>query len=164
MEFAKTNIPYYRAFPSLKTLIDFPVVNKSVIKNNYNEFLSSRYYDRKVVKISTSGSTGTPFVVYQDSEKRSRNFADTIYFAGLANFKIGDKLFFFRLWAKELKKSRLQAFAQNLKMVNVLDFSDRYFEELIKNLEQDRSEKCFLGYVSAYIELCKYLDKNKQSV
>ena len=58
----------------------FPVVDKLIIKNHFNQFISVKYNSKKLNRMVTSGSTETPFVFYQDIKKKSRNIADTIYF------------------------------------------------------------------------------------
>ena len=155
---AVSTTPFYS---NLKTtaLSDFPVINKNIIRSNYCEFHSSSFNENNTIKVMTSGSTGTPLIIRQDARKRVRNTADTIYFAERGNFKIGNQLVFIKLWAEEVKKSRLMAWLQNVKMVNVTDLSDTYFASLIEELKKDKTEKGILGYVSALTQLCKYLDK-----
>ena len=56
------------------------VANKETIKANYEEILSDRYNKGELHKMSTSGSTGTPFEILQNKEKRQRVLAELIYF------------------------------------------------------------------------------------
>jgi phenylacetate-CoA ligase len=109
--------------------------------------------------VSTSGSTGTPLVLYQDDEKRNRNFADTIFFSEKAGFKFGTKLIFMRVWTKYNRKNPFLAWIQNIEMQNVVNLNDEAFSIFIKNLKRDKREKGILSYASSLEALCKYLDK-----
>lgn len=156
---ATRTTPFYHELKHLRDLQDFPVVNKNIIRDNYAAFRSSSYLGQPTIPIMTSGSTGTPFTAHQDRNKKARNTADTIYFAGKAHFHIGQQLIYMRRWSHDVRKSKLLALIQNIRMVNVTELNDAYFEKWLKELQNDRQEKCLMGYVSAMTELCKYLDK-----
>lgn len=155
---ATTTTAYYSHLQNFNQLTDFPVVNKTIIRQDPTRFRARRKLG-KTHKISTSGSTGTPFTVYHDENKRLRNTADTIYFAGKANFSIGNKLIFLRIWVDQFKKSPLLARLQNIRMVNVTELDDASIHRLINELQEDPSEKGILGYASALTQIGKYLDK-----
>lgn len=53
-------------------LSDFPVINKLVIKNNAEDFTIVKPKGDKLFKVSTSGSTGTPFSIYQTKRKKNK--------------------------------------------------------------------------------------------
>ena len=69
-----------------KRLQDFPIVDKNLIRENFNDFVSSQYQEKDLSRLVTSGSTGTPFTVLQDNNKKYRNTADTIYFCQSGGF------------------------------------------------------------------------------
>ena len=56
--------------------------------------------------MSTSGSTGTPFTVLQNMNKRKRMFADLIYFNEICGQKLGEKYMYIKVWPKEKIKNR----------------------------------------------------------
>ncbi len=68
------NVPYYQ-IGNFKKLEDFPIINKNIILKNYDNFCNYKLI-KKGKKVSTSGSTGTPFVSYQNKGKKKRNTAD----------------------------------------------------------------------------------------
>lgn len=76
--FAQTNTPYYQG-KNYTHLSDFPVVNKQVIMEHYDQFLTpvDKIPGQKgeVHVQRTSGSTGTPFEVRQDTNCRTRRVA-----------------------------------------------------------------------------------------
>lgn len=53
-----------------KDFKEFPIINKNIIKEVQEKFLSSKFNKKDLFQMSTSGSTGTPFVCYQDSVKK----------------------------------------------------------------------------------------------
>src|SRR5690606_15746802 len=92
-----------------KDLSDFPVLTKRDIKNEYEDFFSNKYRLDQLVKVSTSGSYGTPFIFYLTKEKRIRQTAEVFYFSKWSNFDIGMKYAYFRgLRSKSKIRSRIQ--------------------------------------------------------
>lgn len=151
---------FYNEYHGYKSLSDFPVVDKNIINSNFEKFVIKSSAREKVYKAYTSGSTGTPFMVFQNRLKKTRNTADTIFFAQKAGFSIGDKLLYTRMWSNQLKKNKITAFLQNIVPINVEDLNDDYIEKLLMKLERDRTPKGWLGYPSGLEKICDYLDRN----
>lgn len=152
---------FYKDVGSNKALADFPVVNKNMIRTNFNEFQSKSFLNKKTKTVKTSGSTGLRFQVKQDKNKIKRNTADTIYFSRKAGFELGYKLIYLRLWDKFMRKTPLAYFMQNIQPKNILELNTNSIKELIKEVEKDKSRKGFIGYASGLEQICKYLDKTK---
>jgi len=159
LDFATTTTDYYREYAG-KPLQDFPVINKNIIREKPDKFISSHFNKDALVKVVTSGSTGTPFSVYHDAFKKKRNTADTIVFARQAGFEIGHKLYYFKIWNKINKKTSLGAWMQNIVPVNVFDLSDAAIEQLIERLNKDKATIGFLSYASALDAFCRYMKTN----
>lgn len=140
-------------------LTAFPVVNKTVIRASFASFLSSSYNSEELYQAITSGSTGTPFKIYQDRNKKLRNYADTLYFAGLAGYRTGHRLVYLKIWVKEKMKNPIAYRLQNIVPVDVIRFNEREIEALINRMEKDRSTFGLLGYSSALELICRYLDR-----
>lgn len=150
---------YYKAFDGYSGLADFPVLNKSVIRENLFSLRSSAFNPGKTYAMTTSGSSGTPFTICQDKRKRLRNTADTIYFKKLAKFELGQRLYYFRRWFDMHSKSRLHCFLQNIRKIEVTQLSrEDYMDALIQEIKKDPSSKVFLGYSSSFSEICRYLE------
>ena len=150
---------FYSAYENFKSLEDFPIINKSIIRENIEEILSSKYEDKNNYEMSTSGSSGTPFKTLQNKNKKIRNTADTIYFKKRAGFEIGYKLYYIRKWFKMHTKSNLMTRMRNIEMVDVTEFSDDYLLSFVKNLQNDTSTKVMIGYSSAFRDICNYLER-----
>jgi len=149
---------FYSNLSQGTTITGFPIVNKSVIKQNYEQFISNSYKKENLKPVVTSGSTGTPFKVLQDPNKVLRNTADTIFFANLAGYKLGQRLYYLKIWNEINKKGRASSFIQNVIPVDVMDQSDEFFSDFVRDLKADTTTKSLLGYASAFEALCKYLD------
>ncbi|HEA29860.1 MAG TPA: CoF synthetase [Leeuwenhoekiella sp.] len=150
---------FYAPFKNFKTLSDFPVINKSIIRDHKEDVLSSTYMGKNNREISTSGSSGTPFTTLQNKAKEERNTADTIYFKKKAGFEVGYRLYYIRKWFKMHTKSNLTTWLRNIKMVDVTEFSDEYLSDFITTVKKDDSTKVFLAYSSALREICNYLER-----
>jgi phenylacetate-CoA ligase len=158
LEYSAKTVLFYDSFKGYG-LTAFPVVNKSVIRASADSFLSSSYNGAELYQAITSGSTGTPFKTYQDGNKKLRNYADTLYFSGLAGYRTGHRLVYLKIWVKEKMKNSLSYRLQNIIPVDVILFNEREIEALINRMEKDRSTFGLLGYSSALELICRYLDR-----
>jgi phenylacetate-CoA ligase len=141
-------------------LESFPIINKILIREKFDEFISTKFSSKELIPVVTSGSTGTPFKVFHHARKKIRNNADTIYFASLAGFEPGHRLAYLKIWAKEKMASTFQYWVRNMIPVDVIHLNDTQIEKLIRSMENDRSTFGILGYVSALELVCQYLDRS----
>ena len=108
---ATTN--YYSPYTN-PVITEFPVINKSIIRDNEAAFISAKFDKAALHKVVTSGSTGTPFCVYHNAAKKIRNTADTIYFAKKAGFELGQKLYYFKIWNDIIKNNWFNTWSQKI--------------------------------------------------
>lgn len=160
---AKNSCDFYKKLDNHTGIADFPVISKTIIRQNIDTFISDKFNKEDLVSVVTSGSTGTPFQVYHNPGKRIRNSADTIYFAHKAGFNVGDKLFYLKIWSASNHKSILTAKLQNVVQFDVLKFNDKEIERFISMLNSKR-RKGILGYASALEQVCKYLERYPEKV
>lgn len=162
LKHAITSTVFYKEHIEYKSIEDFPVVNKNILKSNFDNFKSRLYLDKVNFSFSTSGSTGAPFTIFQDANKRLRSQMDTVFFSEKAGFKIGNKLTYFRLWNAFEKKGNLIKFFQNILPIDVFELQNKDLKsKVIKDLIASKSTNSWLGYASSYEGICKYLDENK---
>lgn len=155
---AVTTTPFYKGIKDASSIESFPVIDKGIIRNNFEEFKSITYREQEQIQVSSSGSTGIPFKVYQNRNKRNRNIADTIYHVEKSGYKLGTKLFYLRVWTAQNRKSPLLAWLQNIEMQDITNLNDKEVEKLIKALSS-KEEKGIISYASSLEVICKYLDK-----
>ncbi|WP_062054900.1 hypothetical protein [Aquimarina longa] len=159
---ATTSTSYYQKYAEFKSIDDFPVINKNLIKHNFESFRSSKYLKKSCVKVSTSGSTGAPFMIMQDKHKRCRNTSDNLYFSNKAGYKIGQRLIYIKIWPENYKPNILSPlWWKNIIPQSVFQLSDSDIKRFLDELKNDSNHKSFIGYSSAYEKICRYLDATK---
>lgn len=156
LTYATLHCSRYKSYRD-RSLADFPVVKKRDIMDSHEDFFSEEYLatKQKLHIMATSGSTGTPFRSYQDSKKVLRNKADLLYYYRIGGYYPGDRLYYFRIWNKRNKKSRLQCFIQNLVMFDSSVLGNNGLQALQEIMQKDRRRKVILSYASTLIGLLK---------
>jgi len=162
LEHARQTTQFYRNVPE-NDLKYFPVINKNLIRENSESFTSADINFNTAKSVVTSGSTGTPFSLKHDKRKSLRNTADTIYFGELSGFKIGQRLYYFKIWNRVNRKSKLLQFTQNIIPCDVSKLDDQTLPVLIDKLKKDRSNKGLLAYSSVYDAIGQYMQNNDLS-
>ena len=157
---AKVTVPFY-ADQEDTVLQNWPVINKNIIRSNGDNALSNKYDKDNLITMSTSGSTGTPFTCWQDSNKKKHVNAETLYYNGQIGFSIGRRIIYLRSVVSEVEKSNLQQFAQNIYVLDCNDLSDNAIKEKLKFIV-DYSKGCgamVMGYASTLTAFHKYFEK-----
>ncbi len=81
---ASRHSEFYKPYANYKKLQDFPIIDKEIMKQHWDEIYVEEFRDRKDNKQrKTSGTTGTPFLLYWDHRKHMRMIADIKFFAAL---------------------------------------------------------------------------------
>ncbi len=154
---ASSTTDFYKPYQDKSDLQDFPVINKTIVVENFEAVRSETFKNKKNYKASTGGSTGIPFKIWHDKNKRNRNTADTIYFSELANYEIGRKLVYLRLWVEKYDKNRMTSLIQNVFKHDVMDSSFEDIESLLTSITANSSAKTIMGYSSFLEHMCTYL-------
>ncbi len=102
VNYAYNNVPGYNQLyrekgvsPSdlhhLSDIKVLPVVTKELIRDNINDFISREFDTDKLIRVSTSGSTGLPFGFYVRKEDMIREYAFVAYEWGKAGWILKEK-------------------------------------------------------------------------
>ena len=158
MEYVSRYVPYYAGLKTYN-IGDFPVVNKNIIKNGFEEFISSKVDMNSLRKVTTSGSTGTPFTVLHDKKKRVHHTADNLYFMHLAGYTTGSPLYYMRVWNKYCRHGKLSNFLSNIHPVEIGDLSENILMGILHDIGNQKGKKSLLAFASTYEELYKLLRK-----
>lgn len=161
LDFSVNNIEFYKPYKGYNSLDDFPVINKAIIRRQESYFYNPSYDMQKMFRQETSGSTGVPFVVYQDPNKRKRATADTLFFSHLAHYELGSRLYFSRVWEKRTVRSPLTCFKQNWVMLDASKLSDNAISIFLDTLTKDKSTKSVILFASTLSAIAKYIERNK---
>jgi phenylacetate-CoA ligase len=160
LNYAVNKTEYYRTL-KWNTLIDFPIVNKNIIKNNSIAFRSSDYPSIDSLHVVyTGGSSGVPFMAVQDANKRNRTVADLINCQNSLGWHLGEKYVFIRGWSQNYQRSRLKNFCQNVIPIDSRSFDDDEINKLIRVIEKNK-KLVIIGYASALAEFADYIIKHR---
>ncbi|MGV6832529.1 MAG: hypothetical protein ACWA5P_13325 [bacterium] len=150
------NVPYYHDLKSDPSLSDFPIIDKNIINANFEKFKAVNI--ETAYTSATSGSTGTPFFIEYDLNKKNRNTADSYSFAHKTGYTIGSRIYLIRIWKESASgKSPLKAWLQNIKKVEV-DMLHNDIEDFVKMLKKDRQSKTIIGHASSLDTLANYME------
>lgn len=155
LQYATAETLFYKKYVGYNSLSDFPVINKNIVRDNISEFMSPKFDKENLRKMSTSGSTGTPFTIYQDKNKVARSSADFIYSYEMANFCFGDRMYRMKSITETNKKSRLEYLIKNIRERDTADLSMKGIRNFLIELRKDRSKKMLGGYASSYIAISR---------
>ena len=142
---------FYKKFSGWQKLEDFPVIQKKTIKENYNDFTSSIYKNKKLFKTTTSGSYGTPMTFLLSSKKRARQLAEIIFFNSWAGYKVGMRYAQVRVHPK----GKFHLFRQNGVLINPSVIDSNWLEKN-RNLLKKKKILFIVAYPSAILPLAKY--------
>jgi len=109
LDYSVENVSFYSGFNNYKSLEEFPVIQKTDIKNNYDSMISTHFAREKLFMATTSGSYGTPLKFLMTKEKYWRRFAEIIFFNRWASYEIGMRHALTRI----IPKSKLKKFLEN---------------------------------------------------
>ncbi len=160
LKYAVQNVPFYQDISNVE-LASFPVMTKPVYKEQGLRCRSKEYLDDgQLYSAATSGSTGTPLVVYQDANKKSRMRADLIAAHERIGWNLGDHYVFIRNWVSNYKQSPIKNFAQNVSNISVTDFGDEKKHWLCDHLSKHPNSIIF-GYTSSVCDFMNYVKTQK---
>ena len=145
-------------------LSSFPVVNKNILRDHYDKIqvpVDKIPHQKGNVHVQhTSGSTGTPFHIHQDTRKRQRRIAELKYFGEIVGFKSHAPLVHLRIWTRWQNKSRWQSFRENITAFNMSNLSDTRISELC-DIIQKKKILCLRGYASSFANIARYVGSHQ---
>lgn len=163
LQHAITTTKFYKDIKA-SSLADFPVVDKNMIRNNQDDLISGKYDKSRLITMATSGSTGTPFVCYQNPTKKKRVNAEVIYYSEKAGYSVGSNLIFLRAITEQSHKSRLHQWIQNETLLDISSLDDEHIEKLLHSIEKaSREGSMILAYASTYDALRDYFRRKGYS-
>lgn len=163
LDHATNTTAFYSKYSGSRSLADFPIINKAIIRENSESLLSRVIAADQRFPVVTSGSTGTPLKVFHDRGKRTRNTADTIHFAGRAGFEIGSRLLYLKIWPPEKRRSAVHYRVQNVVPVDVSRLSDEACASIVAELRKGGATFGIIGYASALEMLAQYMERKGTS-
>lgn len=158
LDYAAKNTLFYKGFYG-KPLKDFPIMNKNALLEHFNEIAVDK--DKIPGQVgdvhiqTTSGSTGTPFKIPQDTLKRLRRIAELKYFGAIAGFKTHDKLIHLRTWNRWQQKTAKQIKTENIIPFDIARMADEDLKRLCELIVSSKAV-CLRGYASSLGKLAEF--------
>lgn len=133
LDYAVRNTAFYQGIGVGAPLSAFPVMNKTLLNENYANILSPKFAGKKTHTMHTSGSTGIPFTVVQGLDKRFRHIADLKYFGALAGYRDHDPMCYLRAKPTATQKEQRQ---QNIWQMDICNLSEenltKYYHDTVQ--------------------------------
>ncbi len=158
-QFAIEHTEYYR---NLNIDSEFPVVSKMSILANYEAHKANGGFELPIHISSTSGSTGTPFAVLQDYQKRMRNIADLQVFGEFCDYPVRERMVFLRVLSEKLHRTKEQEDRENIYYMDSSDLSSAGLERM-KQYVLEKKPRILFSYASTLVELAKHIIKSDQN-
>lgn len=160
LEHAKNNTEFYKD-NTYKSLSDYPVVNKQTILGNYDAFFVAP--DKipgqkgKVHVQKTSGSTGTPFEIRQDTNCRTRRIATIKYENDLIGFHSFEPMMHLRAFAHYWGGEEKIRYAKDLNIwyADNADLTDERVKEILDTIIYNKI-KYVRGYMTSLDIITRY--------
>lgn len=167
------HVPFYREMmdnlglgpkdiQTVEDLQKLPLLSKQAVRENlYFSLLSDNHDKKKIIRISTSGSTGEPFTCFADQHQLEIRWASTLRSTEWTGYRFGDKQA--RLWHQTIGMSRSQIIREKIDailcrrlFIPAFEMSDKSIEAFVKKLS--RYKPSFIdGYAESFNFLASYL-------
>lgn len=162
LQYTVKNSSFYSSYDA-ENINSFPVVNKSVLLKNYDQIKVDENEIPKqkgeVFIQKTSGSTGTPFAIPQDTRKRNRRIAELKYFGEIVGFKSHDTLVHLRTWNRWQSKTNIQSIKENIIPFDISVMNSNKLSELT-HIIRKKNVTAIRGYASSIDLLVRYVSEN----
>lgn len=154
-QYAVSNVPFFKLFGGGRT---FPVIDKLSILENYEihkTTVEKRSEEKPFHISSTSGSTGIPFSVLQNYEKRNRVIAELKVYGELAEYPSHERMIYFRALTEKMHRSKEQEARENIFYVDCSDLGGDGMRRMLQSV-LDKQPRTLLSYSSVIVEFAKY--------
>jgi phenylacetate-CoA ligase len=170
---AYRHVPYYREkmraagitpddITTVEDVAKLPMLSKAdVRKHLYFDIMSDNHQKSEVLKITTSGSTGEPFVCFVDRAQLEFRWAATLRAMEWTGYRFGDRQL--RLWHQTLGMTKTQvareltdAFISRRRFIPAYEMSDENLRAFVQQIE-DYQPVLLDGYAESFNFLARYL-------
>ena len=171
IEHSITTVPYYsKLFSSLgltskdiqskEDLKKIPILSKKEInKYGMESLISNNYLKKKMIPISSSGSTGEPLHYYETKESHSMNIAANLRGWYWMGYKLGDKYIKLSQNPRNDLIKRIQDKLSNNYYLSTSPLIDKNFKIILERIEHFQP-KVIRSYPDPLLFLARYKKKN----
>lgn len=155
---------FYKSYDNFKSIQDFPLVDKEILKQNWDKVLVPEYKNRTDNKEKhTSGSTGTPFQVIWDHRKHCRMIADAKFWATQGGCESHERIVCLVVEKKKHYVPMDKQKRDNVYTINCGYFDDESIAQLLEEVASFRP-RCIIGYSSMWDAIANYIYEGKAGV
>ena len=146
---------------TLDDLRKLPLLDKAQVRDSlYFDLLSDNHDKRRILKVTTSGSTGEPFVCYADQHQLEIRWAATLRSLEWTGWRFGDRQA--RLWHQtigmswhQVLRERLDAWLSRRIFIPAFEMSDADVARAVRRLRRHRPV-LIDGYAECFNFLADY--------
>lgn len=146
-------------------LSKLPLLSKQTVREDlYFDLFADNHQKSEMLKISTSGSTGEPMVLYGDRRQLEMRWATTLRATEWTGWRFGDRQA--RLWHQTLGMSKTQVFRERLDalfmrrlFIPAFELTEEKINELVHRLRKFQPV-LIDGYAESFNFLAHYASKN----
>ncbi len=150
---------------TIEDLQKLPLLDKGTIREHiYFDLLSDNHDKRKILRISTSGSTGEPFVCYADKFQLEMRWSATLRSQEWTGYRFGDRCA--RLWHQtigmnltQIVREKLDAWMTRRLFIPAYEMSEKNLHRYMKKLRRHRPA-LIDGYAESFNFLAHYLKQH----
>jgi phenylacetate-CoA ligase len=172
VQHAYVHVPYYRDamrdagmdpgdIKSLDDIRRLPLLAKNDVRSGlYFDLFADNHNKKDMLRISTSGSTGEPFVTYADKYQLEFRFATTLRALEWTGWRFGDRQA--RLWHQTIGMSRLEIIRERIDawfmrrlFVPAYEMSPEALEGFVRKIREHRPVLVD-GYAESFNFLAQY--------
>jgi phenylacetate-CoA ligase len=174
------NVPYYtdlfnknnikpKDINNRNDLVKIPMLDKQLIRDNYDKLISKDAKNRKTKKHSTGGSTGVPLQFQTDMQTWNMAWASTFRAWQWYGFKLGEKIFTLGGHSLVSEKS---LFSKKELFEKYLMRNFKFSSSEMKPDDMQKHYNCFMkirpsairGYASTLYVFAKFIEENNLPV
>ena len=167
LEYMTRHSSFYSKYSATEDLLSFPVMKKLQLIEHHDAMVidpADIPHQRGDLYIQrTSGSTGIPFAVPQDTRKRQRRIAEVKALSALNGYESHEPLAQCRVWTKWQYKTSNQSKQENIFPVNVLNVDDDSLAEVCELIRKNRIV-AIRGYASWFTGLMNHLKTHEHDI
>src|SRR6185503_20183308 len=151
---------------TLDDLAKLPLLSKEEVRENlYFDLLSDNHQKKRILKVSTSGSTGEPFVCYADQHQLEIRWAATQRSMEWTGWRFGDRSA--RLWHQTLGMNVTQVVREHVDawfyrrlFIPAFELSEASLVQMVRKLERHRPV-LIDGYAESFNFLAQYVESRR---
>lgn len=165
LDYARKNTLFYSSFDGYD-LSTYPVMSKTMLIKYFNEIVVKPELipgqDGPVFIQRTSGSTGTPLAMPQDTKKRQRRIAEIKYLVGTLGYQSHEKMIHLRTWDNLTKRPEDMEERDNIYPFDIKCLNEERLR-LLCDLINEKKAVYLRGYASTLGKIADIAQKYKYS-